>query len=337
MQRLDTTIAQRGDLSALTRALASGPAPKDHAPHVPNLDLVPKTDLSSFRRIAIGTWTTAYDPSVYGSLTLPMDKTMDYLARYREQAGRKLTLTHMMAKAVAAVLEEMPDANAILRFNRIYLRQTVGVFFQVAMRDQDTGEIDLSGATIKEADKKSLTQIYDDFVAQVEKVRSGKDKELEGTRSTFKKIPYFLLNRVLKAISFLSYTLNLDLRALGIPKDPFGSVMVTNVGSLGLEEAYVPLVPYSRVPLLIAMGAVKDVPVVEDGEVCVRKQLKVFATFDHRILDGSHAAKMAKTLTSWFADPDTHFGPIPGPPGEEAVPASSDAASEAATPAAVTA
>jgi pyruvate/2-oxoglutarate dehydrogenase complex dihydrolipoamide acyltransferase (E2) component len=325
------------DLSALTLALASGPAPKDHGPAVPNLDLVPKTDLSSFRRIAIGTWSTAYDPSVYGSLTLSMDKTMDYLERYRAQAGRKLTLTHMMAKAVAAVLEEMPDANAILRWNRIYLRQSVGVFFQVAMQDEETGQLDLSGATIKDADKKSLTEIYDDFVDQVEKVRTHKDKQLEGTRSTFKKIPYFLLNRVLKAISFFSYTLNLDLRAIGIPKDPFGSVMVTNVGSLGLEEAYVPLVPYSRVPLLVAMGSVKEVPVVVDGEVVVRKQMRLFATFDHRILDGSHAAKMSRTLTKWFADPDAHFGPIPGPPGEADAPASDDADDKVAAPTAATA
>jgi pyruvate/2-oxoglutarate dehydrogenase complex dihydrolipoamide acyltransferase (E2) component len=325
-------------LSALTPALASGAEPKDHGRDVPNLDLVPKTDLSSFRRIAIGTWTTAYDPSVYGSLTLPMDKAMDYLSRYREQAGRKLTLTHMMAKAVAAVLEEMPDANAILRFNRIYLRQSVGVFFQVAMQDQKSGQLDLSGATIKHANEKSLTEIYDDFVDQVEKVRTHKDKQLEGTRSTFKKIPYFMLNRVLKAISFLSYTLNLDLRSLGIPQDPFGSVMVTNVGSLGLEEAYVPLVPYSRVPLLVAMGAVKEVPVVVDGKLEVSQQMKVFATFDHRILDGSHAAKMARTLKMWFEDPDTHFGPIPGPPAEaDAAPAAPDGEDRAAAPAAATA
>ena len=42
------------------------------------------------------------------------------------------------------VLHEMPDANAILRFNRIYLREDIGVFFQVAMEDPQTGELDLS-------------------------------------------------------------------------------------------------------------------------------------------------------------------------------------------------
>jgi len=236
-----------------------------------------------------------------------MDRALQYLNDFREHKERKLTLTHMMAKAVAAVMEEMPDANAIMRFNRIYLRDSIGVFFQVAMKDPKTGELDLSGTTITDANEKSLVDIYDQFQEQVRTVRSGEDEELEGTRSLFKKIPYLLLNTFLRTLSFFLFTLNLDLRKFGVPRDPFGSVMVTNVGSMGIEEAYVPLVPYARVPLLIAMGAVQDTPVAQDGKVEVQKTMRVFATFDHRILDGSHAAKMVATLQRWFEDPYSYF------------------------------
>lgn len=277
---------------------------------MPNLQLVPKRDLSSFRRIAIGTWRTTHDPSVYGSLSLRMDEALRYLEAFRAKTGRRLTLTHMMARAVAGVLAEMPDANAVLRFNRIYLRKEVAVFFQVAMKDDQTGEIDLSGTTVREADKKSLLQLLDDFERTVDKVRKKQDKELEGTRSTFKAIPFFLLNTIVDALSFFLYDLNLDLRWAGVPRDPFGSVMVTNVGSLGLEAAYVPLVPYSHVPLLIAMGAVQQEAVVVDGAVSVATVMRVYATFDHRILDGSHAAIMAKTLKAWFEQPFEHFDRI---------------------------
>ncbi len=280
---------------------------------MPNLDLELKTNLSSFRRIAIGTWRTTYDPSVYGGMKLPMDKAMQYLAEFREKTGRRLTLTHMMARAVAGTLEAMPDANAVLRFNRIYLRKDIGVFFQVALKDDETGEIDLSGATIHDANNKTLLQVVDEFQETVDKVRAKKDKQLEETRSMFKRIPFFMLNWVLDTISFFSYTLNLDLQWAGIPKDPFGSVMVTNIGSLGLEEAYVPLVPYSKVPLLIATGAVVKEPWVdpETDEIKVMQTMRVCATFDHRILDGSHAAIMSRTLKAWFERPYEHFGPIP--------------------------
>lgn len=274
---------------------------------MPHLELEKKQNLSSFRRIALGTWRTTYDPSVYGCMKVHMDESLRYIKLFRAQTGRRLTLSHMMARAIAAVLEEMPDANAIVRFNRIYLRKDIGVFFQVAMEDEKTGEIDLSGMTVHGANAKSLVEICDEFQAQVEKVRSRKDTQLESTRSTFKKIPFFALNWVLDTISFLSYTLNLDLQWAGLPKDPFGSCMVTNVGSLGLEAAYVPLVPYSRVPLLLAMGATGDEAVVRDGEIRIEKVMRIYATFDHRILDGSHAAKMSKNLHRWFEDPFNHF------------------------------
>ncbi len=278
---------------------------------MPNLRLRPKTNLSSFRRIAIGTWRTSYDPSVYGAIALRADRVLVYLDEIRKRTGKRVTLSHLMAKAVAITLSEMPDANAILRRNRIYLREDIGVFFQVALEDDKTGEIDLSGATVFDAHEKSMVEIVDEFESKVTKVRKKEDKNLEGTRSLFKKIPFRLLNAVLDLMGWLSFELNLDLRWAGIPKDPFGSAMVTNIGSLGLEEAYVPLVPYSRVPLLIALGAVKEEAVVEGGEVKVGKVIRAFATFDHRVLDGMHAAKMSKTLKRIFDDPENELGELP--------------------------
>jgi pyruvate/2-oxoglutarate dehydrogenase complex dihydrolipoamide acyltransferase (E2) component len=278
---------------------------------MPNLRLKKKKNVSTFRKMAIGTWQNAYDPQVYGSITLRMEEALRYLEAFRERTGKKLTLSHMMAKAAAAVLEKMPDANAIIRWNRIYLRQDIGVFFQVAMTDPKTGEIDLSGATIFQPEQKSLATIVDEFAAKVDKVRAGQDRK-EGSRSMFRRVPYFFLNRAFKIISFLSYTLNLNLRWAGVPRDPFGSVMITNIGSLGLDEAFVPLVPYSRVPLLIAMGAVADAPVLQDGALVPGKVMKVCATFDHRILDGAHAAVMARTLKQWMERPFEHFDSIPG-------------------------
>jgi pyruvate/2-oxoglutarate dehydrogenase complex dihydrolipoamide acyltransferase (E2) component len=280
---------------------------------VPNLDLVVKKNPSSFRQIAIGTWRTVKDPSVYGSIVVEADAALAYIEEFREATGRRLTLNHVMAKVCGMVLAEMPDANAVLRFGRIYLRQDIGVFFQVALEDPVTKQIDLSGVTVRNPEKKSMIEILDDFERAATRVRAGKDEEKEKTRQTFKMLPGFVTPWLLDLISFLTYDLNLDLRWAGLPKDPFGSVMVTNVGSLGLEEAFVPLVPYSKVPLLIAMGATRRevLPSDKDGEYRVATMLPLCATFDHRILDGAHAAKMSKVLRACFARPHEMLGPIP--------------------------
>lgn len=277
---------------------------------MPNIKLRRKSELSAFRKIALGTWHTAYDPSVYGSLTLRMNRAERYLEEFRRATGKRVTFSHMMAKAAAAALQAMPDANAILRLGGIYLRERIGVFFQVALEDPTTGQIDLSGATIFEPEQKSLLAIVDEFQERTARVRGGSDKK-EGARSLFRRAPSFAVGPLLDAVGFFGYTLNLDLEKLGVPNDAFGSIMITNIGSLGLEEAYPPLVPYSRVPIVMAMGAVLDAPVVEAGQVVPGRVMKVCATFDHRVLDGAHAAIMVRTLRDWMEDPYGHFGPIP--------------------------
>ncbi len=276
-----------------------------------HLELERKKDLTPFRRLAIGTWRTAYDPSVYGTLQVRMDRAMEYIEEYRRKTGVRLTVTHLVGRAMVEVLKRMPDANAILRFNRIYLRKRIGIFFQVTMRDEETGKFDLSGATLYDLDKKSLREIVTEMEAKVHSVRKGTDKALEKGRRSFRFVPLILMNFVLRAVSFFAYTLNLDLSRFGIPRDPFGSVMITNIGALGLEAAYVPLIPYSRVPLLVALGAVKEVPLVENGRIVVGKVMDMNATFDHRFFEGAHAAVMASVMRAWMEDPVRHFGPIP--------------------------
>lgn len=291
-----------------------------------HLDLERKKNVSSFRKIAIGTWRTAYDPSVYGTMEIRMDAALRYMADFRERTGKRITVTHLIAKVIGEILKETPDANAILRFNSIYLRKRIGVFFQVVMTDEGTGKVDLSGLTLYDVDSKSLNEIVSEFEDKVDKVRKRKDPALEKTRKSMLGLPQFLIAGVLRFISFLTYTLNLDMSWAGLPRDPFGSIMVTNIGSLGLDTAYVPLVPYSRVPILLALGAVKEVPVVDNGQIVVGKVMKINATFDHRFIDGYHASVMSRLMRKWLENPYEHFDKLPDavipelPPPDVALP-----------------
>ena len=133
---------------------------------------------------------------------------------------------------------------------------------------------------------------------------------MEKSKAATNRIPLLFINWFLDLLSFFLYTLNLDLRFLGMPRDPFGGATVTNVGSLGLDTAYVPLVPYSRVPIFVAPGAIKDQPVVEDGRVVPGKVMRVNATFDHRFIDGFHAGRLARQLREMLEDPFSRFDDI---------------------------
>jgi pyruvate dehydrogenase E2 component (dihydrolipoamide acetyltransferase) len=288
---------------------------------MPNIDLVKKTNLSAFRKMAIGTWETSYDPSVYGTMRLRMDAALRYIEDFRAKTGKRITITHLVAKATAAALTACPDANAIIRWNRIYLRKSIDLSILVMIPSdgpQDgtpgakTGRLDLSAAKVEGVDKLSMLQLAERLEQHVERVRARKDKALEKTRQSMHWIPFFFINRFLKILSFLNYTLNLDLRWAGLPKDALGSAIITNIGSLNLDLGYVPLVPYSRVPILVCPGVVRDEAVVEDGKLVPGKVMDLSATFDHRVVDGAHAAVLAKVFRRCFADPYGSFDKLDG-------------------------
>ncbi len=283
---------------------------------MPNLRLRRKTGLATHRKISLGTWRTTYDPKILGELEIRMGPALEYIGAFRRATGKHLTVSHLFARAAAEALVQNPEANAVLRWNRIYLRETIGVFFQVAMRADGGGEPDLSGATIYDVDKKSLSELCDEFEAKIAAVREERDPALEQTRTLLSHLPEWLVPATIRTLTFLHNTLNLDLSSLGVPNDPFGSIMITNVGSLGLEAAYAPLVPYSGVPMVLVLGAVEDRPVVDDGHVVPGKVMTVHATLDHRFIDGVQAANMARVLKDWVEHPFERFDPIPPRAGE---------------------
>ena len=58
-----------------------------------------------------------------------------------------------------------------------------------------------------------------------------------------------------------------------------------------------------------------------DGRVAIEHTMKLCATFDHRVLDGAHAAAMAKTLRAWIEEPVAHFERIAQASAGRAMPA----------------
>lgn len=101
----------------------------------------------------------------------------------------------------------------------------------------------------------------------------------------------------------LSSDLDLDLPTLGIRRQAFGSAMVTSVGMWGVVHAYSPLAAYYRVPVLVCVGAVTQRPVAVAGRVLVRPMITITATFDHRYVDGYHAARFAQAVQEYCAHP----------------------------------
>src|SRR5437762_3244497 len=269
----------------------------------------PRHPLRGWRRLPTRAWRPPEDPSVYAQLDIPMRSALAYVERLREESGVRVTVTHLVARGVALALRQYPQLNGIVARGRIMLRATVDIFLQVAIE----GGTELSGIKIARADEKSVLEIAREMEVRVERLRARRDRQVERTKSLLDRIPLPLLGPVMRSIAYLVYDLDLDLTRLGVVKDEFGSAMVTNVGMFGLAQAYAPLVPFSRTPLVVLVGEVQEKPVAEAGRVVVRPMMTLGVTFDHRFMDGWHGGAMAQLFRAFLEDPARFDEPTVAP------------------------
>ncbi|MBN2493372.1 MAG: 2-oxo acid dehydrogenase subunit E2 [Deltaproteobacteria bacterium] len=256
-----------------------------------------------WRKISLNTWHTPDNATIYGLLDIDVGPLQDYLAARSEATGVKCTLTHAVTRGLALLLHRYPECNVLVRRRKIWVRDDVDIFHQVAMPlEGEKDKADLSGATIRKADTKTVDEIAKELRERALAVRKKKDGEMAKSRSMLFRIPNFLLKWIMKFIDWVSYTLNL--RMPGTPRDPFGGAMVTSVGMFGIKLAFAPLVTFSRVPIIILVGQVEDRAVVRDGQVCIRPMVSLTATMDHRVLDGFQAGRMAQSMKELLEKPE---------------------------------
>jgi len=80
-----------------------------------------------------------------------------------------------------------------------------------------------------------------------------------------------------------------------------GTFTISNLGMFGVEQFVAVLNP-PQVAIL-AVGAVKDAPVVVDGELDVAPLVQLVLTCDHRAIDGADGADFLRTLVALLEQP----------------------------------
>ena len=264
---------------------------------------------SLWRRLARAGWGPPTDPSIHGFVDVDMTNALKFIEDVRRATGERVTITHLVTKAIAMAIREYPMLNGVIRWDGFYLRKTIDVFVLAA---RDHGDINrgggLSGVKVPQADHRSIVEIARHLHQKVPDVVHHKDPELGRTEKVLSYIPDWLLRPVLGALDFLTYELDLDLRSAGIQYDNFGSAVITNVGMLGLSNGFAPIFPPSRAPVVISVGEVRPEPMVVGKRVVPRPRMVIGATVDHRFIDGLGAAKMCRRFREVLDDPAAHLG-----------------------------
>jgi len=264
--------------------------------------------VSSFRRIAIGSWRAPRHPAVYSLVDLPVANVISFLKANRPDNAPVPSMTHFVAKVTAHVLKTFPDLNRIVRCGTLVQRSDIDLFFPVTMRSK-LGS-DLSGICIRNADDKSLCQLAQEVNQKAWQLRRGNDVEIRRVQKLLYSLPVWMSRIVVSVMDFWSYTLNLNPRAIGAPKDRFGSAIISSLGGFGLESTLLQLFPFSRTPICIGIGKVVDKVVPSGAEIVVAPYLTLGVTIDHRIIDGRHAGEALRLVKRIFQDPLKYFKEI---------------------------
>ncbi|MCC6187291.1 MAG: 2-oxo acid dehydrogenase subunit E2, partial [Chitinophagaceae bacterium] len=78
---------------------------------------------------------------------------------------------------------------------------------------------------------------------------------------------------------------------------------ISNLGMMGIEEFTAIINPPDS--CILAVGNIIPTPVVENGAVVIRQQLKLTLSCDHRVVDGAVGAKFLQTLKTYLENPVT--------------------------------
>jgi pyruvate dehydrogenase E2 component (dihydrolipoamide acetyltransferase) len=82
-----------------------------------------------------------------------------------------------------------------------------------------------------------------------------------------------------------------------------GTFSISNLGMYGIESFAAVINPPEGA--ILAVGAVRDEPVVRDGAVVPGKRMRVTLSCDHRVIDGAVGAEFLKVLRAFLEKPAT--------------------------------
>jgi pyruvate/2-oxoglutarate dehydrogenase complex dihydrolipoamide acyltransferase (E2) component len=253
-----------------------------------------------WRLIANAIYSPAKDSKVFGTLDVDVTKADEYISEKRK-SGNKITMTSIFTSAVARSMAfDAPEMNCFVRRGRIIPRNYVDVMVSVLIR----GGQEMSAVKIESAHTKTVSEIAVEIKEKAAEARKGTEESSMKNKYILSKIPWPFRKWVYHLIRLIVYELGIKLNSLGLSERTFGSIMVTNVGTLGLTTALPALFPVAKLPGVISMGKYEQKPAVIKGKIVIRTFLSGGAVFDHRIVDGAQIGQFVRGVIKRIQKPE---------------------------------
>lgn len=253
-----------------------------------------KAQDSVWRRMRLAWWADPYSCEVLGEQRVLIEKTLAWCRSQSQATGKKITLTHALLKTMAIVMSGAPDMRGKLAFGAYtpIEENRISIFLPA-----DNGET-MKWVALDGLASKPLAAIADDVNAEARVSTCP-------LPSSLLLLPSAVLSLALELISLV--TIQLGLRLPFLQAHSFGTSMLTNLVDIEADMLWTPLLPFSRLSIVITCSKVRREAVVVDGKVTVQDTLHLCAQLDHRFLDGMRAAALANQVKDILESPEEHF------------------------------
>jgi pyruvate/2-oxoglutarate dehydrogenase complex dihydrolipoamide acyltransferase (E2) component len=244
-------------------------------------------------------YTTPTDSRVYGTLDIDVTDAKQFMKEKRE-AGVKITMVHLATAVLArAVAFDVPEMNCFIRRGSVVGRKRLDVMVPVAM-----GGEGVTSVIVRDAHARTVTSIAEEISGKAQRARGGEETKAAQNKYLLNRIPWPLRRPAFRFLKWITVDMGVEIRALGLSANSFGSFVVSDIGSHGLATGMTSLMPAAKVPAVIVLGKVEEKPVVRNGEIVIRTILPLTGTFDHRIVDGAQIGKLARGIKRNFRKPE---------------------------------
>ncbi|MBO7293630.1 MAG: hypothetical protein J6V07_06830 [Clostridia bacterium] len=224
-----------------------------------------------------------------------------YIQEKREAGYSDMGFLHVFIAAYVRAVSQRPAINRFLSGQHVYARPDVVAVMPVKKQMS----IESPDTTIKVHfdQRDTAVTVYEKFEA-VYRAAISSENNFDKLASRLMKIPSLFLRFTVSFLKFLDYFGWLPKSLLEV--SPFhGSVIITSMGSLGINAIYHHLYNFGNLPVFLSYGKKYTKTVFNDDGVAEKRRFVTFrAVVDERICDGYYYASGFKIMKRYLLHPE---------------------------------
>jgi hypothetical protein len=242
------------------------------------------------------------DAFVLFSGEIEVTETDRWLREKRAEGYKGIGMLHMFLASYVRTVSQLPSLNRFVSGRRVYARNCIEVVMMV--KRGLTADAEETDVKVRFAPTDTIFDIYNKMNAAVDEVRAESEgNDTEKISNVLTKLPRFLLRFAMSILRFLDY--NGWMPRYILDASPFhGSLIVTDLGSLGIGPVYHHIYNFGNLPMFLAFGAKRHVVELDrHGTPVEHKYVDYKVTCDERISDGFSFASAFKYLKYYVKNP----------------------------------